>query len=359
MPTWENTRVRAVGETTPALPCRSCGCPTIHDVLARHGQRYRGVEHKTHVGVVERTWVIGRCQGCGTVVQLLRVWSSFDEYAHLTPMETWVGYEDAWHWELMGKELEPVWTAGPRPPLLRVMAWNIRHGGGKRVKDIAARIVRHRPDVVILTEYQDGRSAQELRGHLEDIGIVHAHAISAPVKANGVLIASREFFEAPIPLAPSLDKPHMLLSAQVAGIGMVGVYMPNGEAKTLYWQAVIAAAKERVERPTLFIGDFNTGKHFLDEPGATLVSAPFMDDMEAAGFAELWRSRNPDGREFTWTSPAGNGFRLDHAFASPALAARVVDIFYSHAERTDRISDHSALILDIGTDSSAPNMRGQ
>jgi exodeoxyribonuclease-3 len=45
----------------------------------------------------------------------------------------------------------------------------------------------------------------------------------------------------------------------------------------------------------------------------------------------------------------GNGFRIDHAFLSATLAARVGSIRYSHDERLAGISDHSPLILDLGT----------
>lgn len=232
-------------------------------------------------------------------------------------------------------------------PLIRVVCWNIRHGGGRRIDDILGRIVRHRPDVLILTEFRNYRAGQQLRAGLGDVGLWYTHFVPAPEKLNGVLIAAREFVDAVLPLNARLEKPHMLLEAQVAGINLVGVYMPNGEAKAPYWEAVVAAARGRAGKPTLCIGDFNTGKHFLDEKGATLVSAPYMDRMEEAGFVDLWRARNPERREFTWFSNAGNGYRLDHAFASPSLAERVTDLFYSHAERTDGISDHSALILDV------------
>ena len=38
--------------------------------------------------------------------------------------------------------------------------------------------------------------------------------------------------------------------------------------------------------------------------------AHFMDSMDAIGFRDLWRHRYPDGREFTWYSHRGNGFRI-------------------------------------------------
>ena len=69
----------------------------------------------------------------------------------------------------------------------------------------------------------------------------------------------------------------------------------------------------------------------------------------AVGFSDLWRHRYPDGREFSWYSHRGNGFRIDHAFLSSSLAARAGVIRYSHEERLAGLSDHSVLLLDLPT----------
>ena len=63
----------------------------------------------------------------------------------------------------------------------------------------------------------------------------------------------------------------------------------------------------------------------------------------------LFRSRHlhPHDREFTWYSHAGSGFRIDHAYLSPALLARLAAARYSHAERELRVSDHSVLVVDL------------
>jgi len=114
-----------------------------------------------------------------------------------------------------------------------------------------------------------------------------------------------------------------------------------------YWEALIAALAAEAAGPALAIGDFNTCRAYVDEPGAIDVCAHFMDGIEAIGFCDLWRRRYPDGREFSWYSTRGNGFRIDHAFLSPALTRRAGEIRYSHDERLGGLSDHSALILDL------------
>ena len=63
-------------------------------------------------------------------------------------------------------------------------------------------------------------------------------------------------------------------------------------------------------------------------------------------------THNPGPTEWTWYSTLkggvrGNGFRLDHAFATPSLAPRVTTCQYSHREREGRISDHSMVIVEV------------
>jgi hypothetical protein len=55
-----------------------------------------------------------------------------------------------------------------------------------------------------------------------------------------------------------------------------------------------------------------------------------MDAIEQIGFRDLWRHRYPDRREYSWFSTRNNGFRIDHAFLSPELAACAGTVHYSH-----------------------------
>ena len=65
---------------------------------------------------------------------------------------------------------------------------------------------------------------------------------------------------------------------------------------------------------------------------------------------DAWRTRNPEVREFTWYSRGyNNGFRLDHALVSPSFNGRITDVFYSHKEREDKVTDHSLMVVDVET----------
>jgi hypothetical protein len=41
------------------------------------------------------------------------------------------------------------------------------------------------------------------------------------------------------------------------------------------------------------------------------------------------------------------GWRIDKAFVSPAALARATSAQYDHGFREDRLTDHSALIVDV------------
>jgi len=64
-----------------------------------------------------------------------------------------------------------------------------------------------------------------------------------------------------------------------------GIYMPNLKAKIPYWEALIEASTPHAGGRALALGDFNTCRAYVDETGATDVTALFLDQIQAAGFA--------------------------------------------------------------------------
>ena len=230
---------------------------------------------------------------------------------------------------------------------LRLLAWNIRHGGGARLPAITQALARHEADILVISEYRGGDSANRLRAALVASGYLHATGLTPPPGRNGVLIAARRPFRERGVVSEAVLEPYKMLRVELAGFVLCGIYMPNLLAKVPYWEALIAALAAERGTAALAIGDFNTCRAYVDEPGAIDATAHFMEKVEAIGFCDLWRRRYPEGREFSWYSTRGNGFRIDHAFLSPALAAQASAVHYSHEERLAGLSDHSPLILDL------------
>jgi exonuclease III len=100
------------------------------------------------------------------------------------------------------------------------------------------------------------------------------------------------------------------------------------------------------------LGDFNAGASGVDADGYRFRAGKAFTSLVAVGLVDLWRRQHGDAREHTWFShpgPAGpgRGFRIDHAFASPAVADRMTGCRYDHEVRERRLSDHSLLVVDL------------
>jgi exodeoxyribonuclease-3 len=233
---------------------------------------------------------------------------------------------------------------------MKLVSWNIRHGGGSsaRAASIAQTLIAYDADVLVVTEFQIGRPGTALCGRLKQTGYQFSHPPSEEGK-NTVLVASRRPIQAERPFdLGAADLRHLWL-VETGGLRIVGVYMPVGTPKLPYWEAVIRGTSSSSPQD-LFLGDFNTGNNNLDkDPGGTPFIGPeFMDKIAAAGFADLWRDRNPEHREYTWFSSRGkNGFRLDHAFGSSRLSASLTNCYYDHEPRLIGLSDHSAMVVEL------------
>ena len=230
---------------------------------------------------------------------------------------------------------------------MRLLAWNIRQGGGSRLARIGDALAGHDGDIVVLSEYRGGEAGTRLVATLDRLGYRYVTQLAPPPSRNGVLIAARCAFHEHGAIDGGLPEPYRMVSVEFASFRLSGIYMPNLLAKIPYWEALIAALSSESGGPALAIGDFNTCRPNLDEAGAIDPVAHYMDRVEQIGFCDLWRHRHPAGREYSWYSTRGNGFRIDHAFLSQCLTARAGPIRYSHAERLAGLSDHSPLILEL------------
>ncbi len=233
---------------------------------------------------------------------------------------------------------------------LKIVTWNIRHGGGAQANRsrMVNTLLGFQADILVLTEFQMGAAGESIMAALSAAGYTFSHPPAEP-RNNTVLIASRGQIAAAHGLASAQLNQQHLWRANTQSVDIVGVYLPGEQAKIPYWQAVIQAASA-ADAPDLFIGDFNTGTNDLDKDpkGTAYVGPEYMARMTDVGFVDLWRTRHPALREYSWFSPQKkNGFRLDHVFGTPAINGRVTDCRYEHEPRKSNASDHSALVVEI------------
>ena len=245
---------------------------------------------------------------------------------------------------------------------MRIVAWNIRAGGGRRVADIARQLERWQPDVVTLSEFRGTPPSQQLAHDLAELGLGHQLLATNPDRpaVNGLLLASRYPLR-PLELPHAPQEPQRWLLAEVATVKpfwLGSMHIPNYVTgrKQLYHQAVLTVVETWELGPALVIGDTNSGLPNLDEE--TRVFGPqeagWLRALHEYGWLDAFRHHKGEERVFTWYSPnGGNGFRLDQAFINADLIQHVSDIGYAWGktadsnQRRDALSDHAAILLDL------------
>jgi exonuclease III len=245
---------------------------------------------------------------------------------------------------------------------VRIVGWNIRAGGGRRVGALAAQLARWAPDVVALCEFRGTPPSVTLARALAGMGLVCQvdTTESATPSANRLLVASRW------PLRPiqhrdsPRDTGRWLLVGVAAPLpfALGAMHVPNRATgrKWPFLDAVQRVAERWQDGPALLVGDTNSGQPGLDEeaPAFNAREGGWLDALERARWRDAFRHLRGDERAYTWYSPnAGNGFRLDQAFLNPALLERLGTVRHEWGRRrpgrrrTTALSDHAALIVDL------------
>ena len=244
---------------------------------------------------------------------------------------------------------------------MRIVAWNIRAGGGVRVDGIYEQIAMWRPDVVCLCEYRATPPSLRLAGMLRELGLEHqATTASASLPARNALLLATRWPIRPFTLRRRPTEPGRWLTAEVGGplpFALAVMHVPNMVTgrKLQFMEAIRLIASKWRRGPAIFLGDTNCGWPGLDEetPVFGKETALWLDTLASLGWRDAYRYRHPEERAFTWYSPnAGNGFRLDQAFVNRRMIARLTHVSYEWAlpeadSRRDALSDHAAMILDF------------
>jgi exonuclease III len=243
---------------------------------------------------------------------------------------------------------------------MRVVAWNIRAGGGIRAAAIARQLVRWAPDVVALSEF---RATPPSCAVATALGAHLPHQLTTADRdapnANALLIASRWPLRR-LRLRGGPDERYRWLAVTIdAPQTMVlgAMHAPNRAEgrKYPFLDAVLACARGWRLGPALFIGDTNSGRRGLDEqvPAFNTIEEGWVDGLGDCGWRDAFRHLQPDARTYTWYSPNGrHGFRIDQAFVNAPLLARLKDARYlwggaSRRGRRTLLSDHAALVVDL------------
>lgn len=234
---------------------------------------------------------------------------------------------------------------------------------------IALEIVRHDPDVVVITEFRRALGGQVL-AVLADRGLVHVDEAGEPGRGNRTVIVSRfpmdrvESLEAatlPACLARRVLVTRLRIGSGAGGAGLdsmllTAAHLPDdwtpSDALT-GWAWLVGHAIGVREESHAIVGDLNGSRDRGQAGGAPRHVAHAMGRLWTAGYRDAFlpgcdEKTTVSGPETTWKSHWGHELRLDHAILSASLAPRLVGARYSHSPRLEGVSDHSAVVVEVG-----------
>lgn len=241
---------------------------------------------------------------------------------------------------------------------MRIATQNINWGGEPaapgcngepRLARLVPRLAELAADILVLTEFKAGPLGDELRALLAVAGYPHLLSHPQGPFSLGTAIASREPLKTVDLPVPSTTEPWRSIGVSMGGVDVFGFYFPLGDAKQVYWEWLLANAEQLRDRNAILMGDFNTGKIRADEAGESFDCQEKYEALESIGFVDAWRATYPKGRDYTWYSSAGNGFRLDYIWTSPPLAPLVRRVWHDHEVRLALLSDHSSVVADLSS----------
>jgi exodeoxyribonuclease-3 len=245
--------------------------------------------------------------------------------------------------------------------LIRIVAWNIRGGGGRRAESIARQLARWAPDIVALSEFRATEPSRAMSAALAAAGLRHQLTTADPTqpRTNALLVAGRwPLRRVRLPAAPS-EPARWLVATVDAPVPLVlgAMHVPNraGGRKYPFLDAVLACVRRWRRGPALLVGDTNSGRRGIDEevPAFNTREEGWIDALADCGWVDAFRYLHADARAYTWYSPNGrNGFRIDQAFVNASLLGHLEAAEYvwgaaTRRGRREMLSDHAALLVDL------------
>ena len=228
--------------------------------------------------------------------------------------------------------------------MLKILSWNIQQGGGSRVRGIVRFIQQQKAQIVVLSEFRNNDAGAFIRQKLIEQKYTYQFVSRSPSDTNSVLIASQIPCNSRLFVEEDWEYSHSVIALDFAAFHLYGVYLPHKKKHKLF---DLLLREMQTKQPAIIAGDFNTGKNFIDQKGDSFWYTEDLKKLEAAGIKDAFRYLNGEAEVYSWYSHQGNGYRYDHTYCSEALLAIVKQCDYLPDARTEKLSDHSPMILEL------------
>ena len=237
---------------------------------------------------------------------------------------------------------------------MKIITWNLNHRTIEKPipEGVLVFITDSNPDVIVLTEFVDGKSREYFKETLAELGYSYQLLSSKVGKQNQVFIASKFEFAKGVSVAPNITSPaetnylHVFLPRQELNI--IGFRAPSyktSKERKAYWKQLAGIASSISKKNTIFLGDINYDPF-------TGISA-FSTEIEFS-LAGTYKIPNPEG-EWSFISIDGkNKTRIDHAILSESLKLKRAEyitafngIVLAGSKNDSAITDHAVLSVEL------------
>ena len=232
---------------------------------------------------------------------------------------------------------------------MKILSWNILHGGGQRIANILAVIEKHSPDIVALQEFRHGKSKPLLLDGLKAMGLENYYAPkTTTARDNSLLLASHyDFSRKKFPDNNLTVARGIQANFVFPELNLVTLHLPHKKKQVPFFLSLQELPEFWLQENSILIGDFNCGIPFEDSETKSFENTHLFQSLLQQGWVDAWRSRHQEQREFTWISTKNhNGFRYDHALVSSRMNTMIKTVYYDHTVRKEGVSDHSLMIIE-------------
>lgn len=264
---------------------------------------------------------------------------------------------------------------------MKIITWNVNGiRAVERKGDLQAMLSEQQPDMLMVQEIKGNTEqfSQFLTNHPDYQQQYHS-ATKKGYAGTAIWVAKplwntlhKATFHTIIPHAPNADEGRILqLSFQLHGEQweLLSIYFPNGgkseqawQQKLVFYDCVLTHMNElhKQGRIVLVGGDMNVAHNEIDiarpeendgKIGFHPKERAWMDRVTVAGWADVWRTRNPQVAEvYSWwhmitrARTRNIGWRIDYFFLAQEHLPRVQDTQYLTEQMG---SDHCPLVLEI------------
>ena len=252
--------------------------------------------------------------------------------------------------------------------MLKIATWNVNSIRARKDR-VLAWLKANGPDVLCVqeTKVQDDDFPHE---DLRSVG--YQAAIHGQKTYNGVALLTKEpATDVVRGFADQGDETQArFIGGTVLGVRVYSAYIPNGSSVgsdkyqyKLEWLQRLRAfldARESADTPLLLCGDWNVAPEDRDVHDPLLWQGDVLcTDAERKalqtivdwGLRDTFRMHCEEGGKYSWWDyrmlgfPKNKGLRIDHIYASEALAAACTESFIDRNERKGKgASDHAPII---------------